>query len=165
MTRYALISEWHLDAPVDRVWDTLLRSADWPAWWPAIRAVERLEAGDDQGVGMRLRQRWRGWLPYTMTLELEILHVEQQRLLVGRATGDMAGTCTFTFAERGGGTVVSFEMDVQPTKAWMDPPLPFVRSIVEGSFGAIMRDGSRGLRRRLAANDASVSHVARTASA
>lgn len=149
MSHYHLVSEWQLDAPLDRVWDELLRSADWPAWWRGIRSVERIAAGEDSGVGMRLRQRWRSLLPYTLKLDLEILRVERHRLLEGRASGDMAGTCTFTFHERPGGSVVRFAMDVRPTRAWMRLPVPFAARVVTLNYDAIMRWGGEGLVRRL----------------
>lgn len=145
MTHYVLTNEWQLDAPVDRVWDVLLRSADWPAWWHGIRSVEQIESGDDSGVGMRLRQQWRSLLPYTLKLDLEILHVEQRRLLVGRATGDMAGTCTFAFDETPRGTTVRFEMNVRPTKTWMNLPVPFADRVVRLNYDVIMRRGGEGL--------------------
>jgi Polyketide cyclase / dehydrase and lipid transport len=149
MARYHLTSEWHIATPVDRVWDALLRASDWPTWWRGIRSVERIAPGDDAGIGMQLRQRWRSLLPYTLELDLEIQHVEQRRLLVGRASGDMSGTCTFTFAERGGRTVVRFEMDVRPARAWMNLPPPFAGRVVALNYDAIMRWGGEGLARRL----------------
>jgi hypothetical protein len=149
MAHYTFVSEWHLDAPVDVVWDALLRSADWPAWWRGIRSVERVADGDSSGVGMRLRQRWRSLLPYTLTIELEIVRVEQRRLLVARASGDMAGTCTFTFGEAMGSTIVRFEMDVRPTPAWMNLPIPFAGRIAASNYRTLMRWGGDGLRTRL----------------
>jgi len=148
MAHYTLVTSWQLDAPVDRVWDALLRSAEWPEWWRGFRSVERLASGDDDGVGMRLRQRWRSLLPYTLTLDLEILRVEQQRRLEGRSSGDMAGTCTWTFEARDGGTLVGFVMDVRPTKAWMNLPLPFSGKIVALNYQALMRWGRDGLAAR-----------------
>lgn len=149
MTDYHLVTEWRLDAQVDRVWDALLRSADWPSWWRGVRSVERLADGDAGGVGMALRQRWRSLLPYTLTLDLEILRVERFRLLEGRASGDMAGICRFMFLEQDGGTVVRFVMAVRPTKPWMNLPAPFADRVVRLNFDAIMRWGGNGLARRL----------------
>jgi len=51
MNRYALVTEWQLRAPIDRVWDALYEVAAWPSWWKYVLAVEALEAGDAAGVG------------------------------------------------------------------------------------------------------------------
>lgn len=32
--RFDLVSHWHLDAPVERVWAALADPAGWPGWWP-----------------------------------------------------------------------------------------------------------------------------------
>jgi len=53
MNRYALVTEWQLRAPIDRVWDALYDVAAWPGWWKYVRAVEELEKGDAAGVGAR----------------------------------------------------------------------------------------------------------------
>jgi uncharacterized membrane protein len=149
VARYQLVTEWHVDAPADRVWDALLRVREWPTWWKGFRSVDVLEDGEESGVGMQVRQRWRSLLPYTLMLELEILRVEQRRLLEGRSSGDMEGTCTWTFRERDGRTHVRFVMDVRPTKWWMNLPVPFAGRIVAANYGAIMRWGSSGFARRL----------------
>ena len=149
MARYQLVSEWRVDAPPDRVWDTLLRAADWPAWWRSIKSVRRIDDGDPSGVGMRLSQRWRSVLPVTLELELEILEVEQARLLVARTTGDFSGTCTFGLEAAGDGTVVRFAMDISPTRAWMNLPVPFSSRIAAFNFDVVMRQGGAGIARRL----------------
>jgi hypothetical protein len=145
MARYRFETEWRLDAPVDRVWDVLLRVRDWPTWWRGFRSVEPLDPGDDDGVGMRVRQGWRSRLPYTLAIELEILAVEQKRRLVGRASGDLRGTCDWTFEQRDGRTVVTFVMDVEPTRWWMRLPVPFAGRVFAWNASAIMGWGHEGL--------------------
>jgi len=51
MKRYALVTEWHLDAPIERVWQAIYDVAAWPRWWPYVLSVEELEPGDASGVG------------------------------------------------------------------------------------------------------------------
>jgi hypothetical protein len=145
MTRYRCTSEWEVDASIDRTWDALLDVGKWPSWWRGFRAVERLAGGEPSGVGMRIRQHWRSLLPYTVVLDLEMTRVERHRLLEGRATGDMAGTCTWSFEDLGGRTRVRFELDVRPTRWWMRLPVPFAGRIFAWNVGAIMGWGSEGL--------------------
>ena len=149
MTQYQALTEWRTDAPVDRVWDVLLLAREWPTWWRGFRSVDVLEGGDDSGVGMQVRQRWRSRLPYTLVLDLEIVGVVQRRLLEGRSSGDMAGTCRWSFHGQDGRTLVRFEMDVDPTRWWMNLPIPFAGRVVAWNYDAIMRWGGEGLARRL----------------
>jgi uncharacterized protein YndB with AHSA1/START domain len=145
MAQYCFLTEWRLEAPVERVWDVLLDVRRWPAWWKGFRSAEVLESGDDRGVGMTVRQRWQSVIPYTVTLDLDILAVRRHHSLTGHATGDLEGICTWTFSERDGCTVVRFEMDVRPTRWWMDLPIPFKRRVMAANYGAIMRAGELGL--------------------
>jgi hypothetical protein len=157
MTQYRALTEWRIDASVDRVWDVLLLAREWPTWWRGFRSVTQLDPGDDSGIGMVLQQRWRSLLPYTLTLDLEVTRVERHRLLEGRTSGDMEGLCRWTFEADGNGSIVRFLMAVEPTRAWMKLPLPFARQVFALNYGAIMRWGGEGLARLL---DAPV--VART---
>jgi hypothetical protein len=149
MARYRCTSEWLVEASLDRTWDALLDVGAWPSWWRGFRAVERLAGGDPSGVGMRIRQHWRSLLPYTTAIELEMTRVERHRRLEGRASGDMAGTCTWAFEDLGGRTRVRFTLDVEPTRWWMRLPVPFAGRVFAWNFGAIMDWGSDGLARRL----------------
>ena len=149
MVRYRYASEWLVAAPEERVWDALLLVTEWPRWWRGFLAVERLEDGQASGIGMRLRQRWRGPLPWTTTMELEIADVASRRVLAGRATGDMRGSATWTFEDRGGRTAVRFDLDVSPTRWWMRLPVPFAGRFFAWNVGTIVRWGADGLSRLL----------------
>ena len=66
MARYRFLSTWLLDAPVERVWDTLYDAARWPAWW---QGVERTDVvGDDLW-----RSTWKSFLPYELDFDFEIV--------------------------------------------------------------------------------------------
>lgn len=149
MARYRCTSEWEVDAPVERAWDALLDVGAWPTWWRGFVAVERLGGGEPSGVGMRLRQHWRSLLPYTLTIDLEMTRVERHRLLSGRASGDMDGTCTWEFEPAGDRTLVRFTLEVRPARWWMRLPVPFAGRVFAWNVGAIMRWGSDGLARLL----------------
>jgi hypothetical protein len=49
--QFNLITEWRLDAPVERVWPLLTSIEEWPLWWRAVSQVELLKAGDANGLG------------------------------------------------------------------------------------------------------------------
>lgn len=154
MARYRLVTEWQIDAPLERVWDTMMLYRDWPSWWKGFRSVEQIDPGDEAGIGMRLRQRWRSLLPYTLTFDLEVARLERRRLLEGRASGDVEGTCTWRFDASDTGTRVTFVMDIRTARWWMNIPVPFAARVFALNFNAVMRWGSDGLARRLGPVDA-----------
>lgn len=149
MANYRFVTEWKAAAPAERVWDVLLNYRQWPTWWKGFRSVEQLTEGDASGRGMTIRQGWRSWLPYTMTLDLEILDLEHPRLVVGRASGDVEGTCTWTLDDRDGTTAVRFVMDVRTTRWWMNLPVPFAGAVFAFNYDLIMGRGAQGMARVL----------------
>lgn len=149
MAQYRALTEWQLDAPLERVWDALLLAREWPTWWRGFRSVDQLAPGEESGVGTVLRQRWRSLLPYTLTLDLEITAIERHQMLEGRASGDMRGLCRWTFERQGAATVVRFLIEVEPTRAWMRLRVPFAHQVFALNYGTIMRWGGEGLARLL----------------
>ena len=50
MRQYALVSEWHLAAPIDRVWDGIFAVEDWPRWLRLPpHAGQRIHVSWDRG--------------------------------------------------------------------------------------------------------------------
>jgi hypothetical protein len=149
MPAYSFLTVWWTSAVPGRVWETVADYAKWPVWWRGIRSVEVLRKGDDRGVGTVLRQQWRSRLPYTRVFDLEMLRIEEARLLDGRATGDLEGTCTWRLSPANGGTELRFAVDVRTGRWWMNVPNPLAPSIVRASFETIMAWGREGLERTL----------------
>jgi hypothetical protein len=151
MAEYRLLTVWWTAAVTDRVWEALASYATWPTWWRGIRSVEVLRRGDESGVGTVLRQRWRSRVPYTLVFDLEMLRIEGGKLLDGRASGDLVGTCKWTLATVNGGTELRFNVDVRTGQWWMNLPIPFAPRVVRASFETIMSWGREGLARTLGA--------------
>ena len=143
--RYRFLTVWWTAAATDRVWEALANYAAWPTWWRGIQSVEVLRRGDESGVGTILRQQWRSRLPYTLVFDLEMLRIEGEKLLDGRASGDLEGACRWTLAPVDGGTELRFAVDVRTGRWWMSLPIPFASRVVQASFDTIMSWGREGL--------------------
>lgn len=129
---------WWTAAERGRVWEVLADYAGWPTWWRGIRGVEVLRKGDESGVGTILRQRWRSGVPYTLVFDLEMLRIEEARMLDGVATGDLEGRCSWTLEPAGGGTLLTFGIDVRTARWWMNLPVPFAPRVIRASFDSLM---------------------------
>lgn len=146
---YRFQTVWWTAAATEPIWQALADYAAWPTWWRGILSVEVLRRGDESGVGTVLRQRWRSRLPYTLVLDLEMVRIESQRVLDGRASGDLLGTCTWTLLPVNGGTEIHFDVHVGMGRWWMNLPLPFASRVVRANFETLMGWGRQGLARRL----------------
>ena len=149
MDGYCFLTVWWTPAATSRVWEALANYADWPTWWRGIKGVEVRRSGDESGVGTILRQQWRSRLPYTLVFDLEMVRIESEKQLDGRASGDLEGSCKWTLVPVDGGTELRFNVNVQTGRWWMNLPLPFVPKIVQASFKTIMDWGREGLARTL----------------
>lgn len=148
-TRFELVSEWRLAAPVAQVWALISAPELWPDWWRAVRAVEQVKAGDAGGVGAIRRFTWKTALPYDITIEMEATRVEPQHLIEGRASGELTGVGRWTVTPDGDGTCVSYEWNVELQRAWQRTLAPVLRPVFAWNHTVVMGWGEEDIRTRL----------------
>jgi hypothetical protein len=149
-TRFDLVTEWHLRAPVGRVWAEISRPDDWPSWWRAVKAVHLVRAGDASGHGAVRRMTWATALPYRITFEMEAMRIEPERLLEGRATGELDGTGVWTLTPDADITHVRYEWRVDLGKPWQRTLAPVLRPVFAWNHNVVMGWGEVDIRARLA---------------
>jgi hypothetical protein len=145
MNRYALVSEWQLRAPIERVWDALYDVAAWPSWWKYVLAVEELEKGDAAGVGAVRRYTWSSRLPYRLTFNMRSTIVAKPHVLAGAAVGELTGTGCWTLQEEGTTVRVRYDWQVATSRAWMNALAPVLAPAFRWNHGVVMAAGARGL--------------------
>ncbi len=150
MTHFSLVSDWHFEAPIERVWALIEKTEDWPAWWRAVKRVEVIREGAETGLGAVRRITWVTALPYTLTFDVEVVRVERLRTLEGRAFGELDGLGTWTFHSEPEGTHVRYFWRVDVTKPWMRRLAPLLARVFEWNHHKVMLWGLEGARKRLA---------------
>lgn len=148
-TRFELVTEWHLDAPVERVWKELSRPEDWPLWWRAVKHLEQIAPGGADGIGAVRRFTWTTALPYTITFDMEATRIEPMRLLEGRARGQLDGVGRWTLSPAGTGTHVRYDWQVELTKPWQRALAPVLHPVFAWNHDVVMGWGRRGIAQRL----------------
>lgn len=149
MADYAFLTTWRVAAPREAVFEVLHASERWPEWWRGLERVVKLEEGDEEGRGSLGRYTWRSLLPYRLEFDMRIVHVERPHLMEGHAVGELSGTGRWRLYEEDGATAVLFEWQVRTTRRWMNALAPLARPVFGWNHGWIMRQGGRGLARRL----------------
>ena len=149
MNQFALITHWHLDAPIERVWDALTRVEEWPSWWRYVRAVAELEKGDAQGVGSLRRYTWSSRLPYRLSFEMRTVAMRKPDYMEGSASGDLDGSGRWRLVADGATTRVRYDWTVAVGKQWMQILAPLLAPVFAWNHGQVMREGGRGLARHL----------------
>ena len=147
MADYRFVTTWQLRSPLDPVWQALVEAERWPEWWRGVIRVDRLATGDGSGVGDRYRQVWRSRLPYNLEVEVEVVRVQPQTLIEGRATGELEGTGTWWLTHEDGITTVEYTWAVRTTSRWMNLLAPIARPFFAWNHDNVMARGGEGLAR------------------
>src|SRR5262249_27425380 len=99
---YVFVSRWRVEGTVGEVADVLGDFSGLTRWWPAVYLeAEQVQPPDSHGLGRRVRVRTKGWLPYTIRWEFEIVenHYPYGFSIVAR--GDFDGRGEWRFAQDG----------------------------------------------------------------
>jgi uncharacterized protein YndB with AHSA1/START domain len=151
MAEYRFLTTWLIEAERERVWDAIYESERWPEWWKGVEEAEKLEEGDQAGVGQFGRYVWKAKLPYRVEFFIRTTNVERPHLLEGDATGELAGVGRWRLFEEGGLTAVVYDWNVGTTRAWMNLLAPLAKPAFKGNHDYVMRNGGRGLAELLGA--------------
>ena len=149
MADYSFVTLWRFRSPLEPVWDTLYRPEEWPAWWRGVERVERVEPGDDQGIGTLRRYTWRSRLPYRLAFHMRLTRVEPLSLIEGEAFGELNGTGRWRLTHAAGVTDVRYDWDVRTTRPWMNLLAPVARPLFRWNHDVVMGWGADGLARKL----------------
>lgn len=151
MPTYRFVTEWRLQAPIDRVYALIEDTQAWPDWWSSVKAVERLSQGDGNGLGVVDRMTFVGRLPYRLAFDMRVTRREPPTAIVGSATGELEGVGEWSLRAEGERTVVRYTWSIRTNRAWMNAlaRLPLVDQIFSLNHHSVMRAGLAGIRRRL----------------
>ena len=150
MADYHFTTHWHFDYPLEDVWEEIRLMEHWPEWWKYVKKVEKIREGDDNEIGSIRRITWSTALPYSLTFDSELTHLDYPKMMEGRAFGDLTGTGVWHFATNGKGTNVQYDWNVKVTKAWLKIFEPVLKPIYKWNHDAVMQAGLDGLTKRLA---------------
>jgi uncharacterized protein YndB with AHSA1/START domain len=146
---YRFLTTWLLTAPREQVWDAVYESERWPQWWHGVLEAEKLEEGDETGVGQYGRYVWKSKLPYKLEFHVRTTKVEKPHLLEGDAEGELAGVGRWRLFEQDGVTAVLYEWNVSTTRPWMNAISPIARPVFAVNHDYVMRNGGTGIAKLL----------------
>lgn len=158
MAEYRFVTFWHIEAPLQRVFDAISDSLHWPDWWHGAQAVEEREAGAADGVGGVRRYHWKSRLPYRLCFDARTTRVEPMTVLEAAVSGDLEGSGSWSFSHENGVTSIRYDWHVHTTKLWMNLFAPVARMLFSNNHHALMQQGAEGLARFLNARLIQVSY-------
>ena len=147
---YSFVTHWKIRAPLERVWNTIYHSEQWPIWWRGVERVEEIRpASGPNGAGSVRRFTWKSRLPYRLTFDMTVARVEPMSLIESVADGELCGVGRWMFDTDGAVTHVRYDWNVRTTKSWMNRWAPLARPLFCWNHDAVMNWGLQGITRFL----------------
>jgi Polyketide cyclase / dehydrase and lipid transport len=153
---YRFVSGWSVLGTPEEVADVLSDPLELSRWWPSVYLdVAPIAAGDDRGLGRRVRIRSRGLLPYTLDWELCVIASDGPRGFSIVAAGDLAGRGVWRFEPAGARTLATYDWRVRAEKPLLRVLSPLLRPLLAANHRWAMRRGEESLELELARRRAS----------
>jgi hypothetical protein len=142
--RYHFVSHWTVDAPSEAAYGAIYEVVRYPAWWPEVKEVRRLDEA-------HLWMRTRSFLPYDLAFVLERTVADPSAgILEARLTGHLEGVIRWTVERAVDGCVVTFDEDVILNRPALNRLGAIVRPAYVANHALMMAHGQAGLRTFLA---------------
>ncbi|NKE59858.1 polyketide cyclase [Lentzea sp. PSKA42] len=147
--RYRFRSVWHVDACPADVYEVLSDIANYPLWWPEIRAATKID--DETG-----ELTCRSFLPFDIIVQVKhSIRDQQAGLLRATLSGDLEGFASWEIIGRDGGTDLVFDQEVVVNKTLLRRLVLIAKPFFRGNHDLMMRGGFKGLKQVLEARAAS----------
>lgn len=151
METYHFVTNWHFQAPIERVWEELVNVSAWPTWWPSWRKAQFHGAESQSQLGSIVDNEVRGTLPYSVRFTTEVIQIQPPQLVEVKSSGDAVGNGKWVLERRDDGTAVTYYWDIATSNPVFNflGKLSFVRAMIEKNHDYVMDDGFRALKQRV----------------
>ena len=161
--RYHFITRWRVEGLCGEVADILGDPLALPQWWPAVYLDAReTRPPDANGIGRRIALHTKGWLPYTLRWELEVVDSHYPNGFIIVARGDFDGRGVWTIEQDGRFVDATYDWRLRAEKPLLRRLSFLLKPLFERNHRWAMNQGEESLRLELARRRAS-SHDARRA--
>jgi hypothetical protein len=157
---YTFLSHWRIEGTCGEVADVLGDPLELTRWWPAVYLdVRELRPPDERGLGRRVALVTKGWLPYTIRWEFEVVGSDYPNGFTIVATGDFNGRGVWTFEQDGPFVDVTYDWRLRVEKPLLKNLSFLLKPIFEANHRWAMKQGEQSLflellRRRASSEDA-----------
>jgi hypothetical protein len=147
---YRFVDRWVVNASLERAYDVIGDTLGYPQWWGDV-FVEVDGDGGPPRPGRHVRIVSRGFLPYLLRWEAEIVNVDAPHTFDFRMTGDFVGSGSWSFTPAGEGTGAVFDFRPRVEKPGVKQLSPVLKPLFRWNHGWAMQRGERGINTLLAA--------------
>jgi hypothetical protein len=148
---YAFLTRWRVEGTCGEVADVLGEPLDLPRWWPSVYLkVEELRPPAANGLGRIVRLRTKGWLPYTLKWQFELVESKYPYGFALVATGDFDGRGVWTFEQDGAFVDITYDWCLSAEKPLLRNLSFLLKPVFEANHRWAMEQGEQSLKLELA---------------
>lgn len=147
--KYAFVTKWVIEAPIEKVWDAIYESTEWPQWWKGVLKVDVIEKGQPNGIDGVRAYTWKSALPYKLTFHMKLTQREDNKLLGGVAFGELDGDGIWIFEQSDSIVTVHYYWNAHTNKKWMNWFAFILKPAFKYNHDIVMRWGADGLAKKL----------------
>ena len=149
--QYAFLTHWRVEGTCGEVADVLGDPLELPRWWPSVYLrVDELSPPDASGLGRRVRLHTKGWLPYTITWQSEVVESRYPYGFGLVASGDFDGRGVWTFVQDGAFVDITYDWRLSAEKPVLRNLSFLLKPVFETNHRWAMAQGEQSLRLELA---------------
>ena len=158
---YHFISRWRVEGTCGEVADVIGEPLALTRWWPSVYQhvweVRPPINNVARGVGQRVKVVTKGWLPYTIRWEFEVVESQYPHGFTIVASGDFDGRGVWTFEQDGAFVDITYDWRLRAEKPLLRNLSFLLKPLFEANHRWAMARGEESLRlelaRRRAASD------------
>lgn len=160
---YHFVSRWRVEGTCGEVADVLGDPLALPRWWPSVYLDVSEVRPPINNVGQRVKLVTKGWLPYTIRWEFEVVESRYPHGFAIVATGDFDGRGVWTFEQDGAFVNITYDWRLRAEKPLLRNLSPLLKPLFEANHRWAMARGEESLTlelaRRRATSDAGRAEV------
>ena len=148
---YQFLTRWRVEGTCGEVADVLGDPLTLVRWWPAVYlAVEEIAPPRTDGTGRRVRLHTKGWLPYTLWWEFEVVESRYPHGITLVASGDFEGRGVWSFVQDGPFVDIDYDWRISAEKPLLRNLSVVLKPLFEANHRWAMAQGEESLRLELA---------------
>lgn len=154
--RFSFVDRWRLEGPVEEAAQLLFNFDQVTDWWTVFHDVRTLSSGNAQGVGRLVHYRLKGFLPYELSLQVQVERVQYPACFEVKMDGDLCGRGTGRLRPTPDGAELELTLDIVVRRTLLRLASLVMRPLMALQHRWAVRQGELGLnqqmrRRRLVA--------------
>ena len=163
LNQYHFISRWRVEGTCGEVADVIGDPLALERWWPSVYlGVHELRPPDARGIGRQVAVHTRGWLPYTLRWQFEVIESNYPYGFTITASGDFDGRGVWTFRQDGSIVDITYDWRLRAEKPLLRNLSFLLKPLFEANHRWAMAQGEESLKLELARRRA-ISDAARAA--